>query len=324
MKKQNLLKLALLSIAMMVFTGTWAQVSDGNYVDATGVVTMHTQGKTVGLYAEPDAAYNPDYVGPAWTLSGKARWTWTYPGGLTGTSASGAAVNTNYVEFDGTAVVGNYDINVVESNTDIPCADAGIDHTLVILPQPTMAVTATGSAWGAVCGDILGHVVNFNLQSGLLASDFILAQWRLLEYEVTIDGGTGDPVIGGAPVATTVYTWNKFLASPQEIPAASGFNWTMTAGAGVFNADGVGAPLLNDYTLSLTRDYTNAGGEIAYLYRWEIATASGDGINDRISRKSDYIDGGTSVYGTDGTIDIYVVDSPTTGPIYHIPNAFGN
>lgn len=322
MKKQNLLKLAFTMVAMLVVMGAMAQVAGLNYTEnATadaGEITMHTTARAVGLYVEPDASYNPNYVAPGWVLNPDALWTWTL-GTLTTTVNSGTPAN--YVEIVG-ATPGNYAISVVESNSSLPgtCVDGGTTHTIVFLPAPTMTVNAGANAFGTNCGALTARLVSFNLNAAPFATNYISAQWRLLEYEVTIDGATGDPVIGGAPVATSVHVWNKSLTSPQTIGLQS---WTMADGGG-FNADGVAAPALSAHTLSMTRDYTNTGGEIAYLYRWEIATASGDGVSDRISRKSELIAGGTGIYGTNGTIDIYVVNAPQTGPIFHVPNSFGN
>ena len=328
MKKQNLLKLAFTMLAMVIMTGAMAQVEEGDYsenaTDNAGGITMHTLGQDVGLYVEPDAAYNPDYnAGDGWVLNPLSTWTWTLdvagPEALTETVNSGTPAN--YVELNSPSVIGNYEINVAEGNTTTGCTDpAGTDHIIVYLPAPTMAVDAsTGVAWGAGCGDVTAHTVTFDLTAAELANDAIWAQWRLEEYEVTIEGATGNPVPGATPVSTTVLTWDKFTATTE----INGNDWTITDD-GSFNADGAAAPALSNHTLSMSRDYTNAGGEIAYLYRWVISTGDGDGVNDRISRKSEYIDGGTGIYGTDGTIDIYIVNAPTTGPIYHVPNSYGN
>jgi hypothetical protein len=322
MRTKNLLKLAFTMLAMIVMTGAMAQVSNSDYSqnatdDASGI-TMQTENTTVGLYAEPDASYNPNYVAPAWTLNPNAVWTWTL-GTLTTTGNSGTPAN--YVELNG-AAAGNYSINVVESNTLLPgtCVDAGTDHTIVFLPEPTMVVGDGANAFGAICGPLNGHEVTFNIEAATLANDALSIQWRLTEYEVTINGATGDYEVSATPaVATVEYLWDKFTATT----AINGNDWTVTDD-GSFNADGSTAPALSALELSMSRDYTNTGSEIAYLYRWEIATADGDGVSDRISRKSQYIDGGTGVYGTNGTIDIYIVNAPETGPIFHIPNSYGN
>ena len=321
MRKQNLLKLAFTMLAMVIMTGAMAQVANDDYEEATvgaSAITMQTENTTVGLYAEPDASYNPNYVTPNWELNPNAVWTWTHTG-LTATGNSGTPAN--YVELGG-AAAGNYPVKVVESNSSLPgtCVDAGTNHTIVFLPEPTMVVGDGANAFGAVCGPLNNHKVTFNIEAATLANDAVSIQWRLTEYEVTIDGGTGNPVIGAVAAGPTVYLWDKlFATSPQTI---GGESWALTDD-GSFNADGVAAPALSALELSMTRDYTNAGTKIAYLYRWEIATANNDGVSDRISRKSQYIDKESGIYGTDGTIDIYIVNAPTTGPIYHIPNSYG-
>jgi len=49
------------------------------------------------------------------------------------------------------------------------------------------------------------------------------------------------------------------------------------------------------------------------------------GITDNVSRKSDYLAAGTTWY--DDVNEVYTIilnPAPSTGPIYHIPNNYGN
>lgn len=314
MIKTNLLKPGatafLLLLALNVVN---AQVRDGNYEDVGATVTHHTAGKTVGFYAEPDVFYNPDYVDPGWALNPSSIWEWQF----NGAPAAAHATYANYVEI-ATPAVGNHTVRVRETTAAAGCEGNWVEQTVVILPEPTMVVDAGGNVdLGDQCGDLSGHTINFNLTAEGLLEGSIWAQWRLRRFPVTIDGATGDPVVGAQDGADEVYEWDKYTSATT----INGVEWTITDNGG-FVGNGSDAPQLASLTLSMTRDYPVVGN--AYLYRWVIDPGEGDGLNDRISRKSDYIDGGTSVYGTDGEIEIYVIRAPQTGPIYHIPNDFGN
>ena len=322
--KKNVFKLAV--AALVFFLGVNVvnaqEVEDNNYVVATDVITHHTVGRTLGFYVEPDAVYNPNYTaGGEWVLNPSSGWTWSFSD-----NDATLAPADNFVEISG-LTVGNWLISVFETNENIACDGDEVTETVVILPEPTMVVNEDGIEFGVQCGNLEDHTISFSLTAATLADDRISAQWRLKQFPITIDGGTGDPIEGDQDGEDVVFLWDKFDESPQII---GGEEWTMEETT-AFVGDGNTAPALAEYTLSMTRDYNLPGGEVAYLYRWVIELVEDDGINDRISRKSDYIDNGLAVspdnftvYGTAGTIDIYVVRAPETGPIYHIPNSFGN
>ena len=86
---------------------------------------------------------------------------------------------------------------------------------------------------------------------------------------------------------------------------------------------------------SLKRNFTftdqTVAGEFATVYTFKLDKASGHGVNDWVSRKSDFIalgkPAGATIaaddavrYTTDKTIEIWVTKSPKTGPVYHINN----
>ncbi|PKP38696.1 MAG: hypothetical protein CVT98_04850, partial [Bacteroidetes bacterium HGW-Bacteroidetes-15] len=60
-----------------------------------------------------------------------------------------------------------------------------------------------------------------------------------------------------------------------------------------------------------------AGTRTQYVYTFT-------GITDNISRKSDYLSGETLYSAGPFTFTIIVNPTPATGPIFHIPNDFGN
>lgn len=324
MKRSTLMKLALSLVAMFAFVGTYAQVANTNYTDITADAVKanydyETFGKTFGLYAKPDVVYHPSYTAVgSWTLTTGFVWDWTTT--LTFTKPGPA----NYILVDNTNAVGVYALNVKEHASAAygGCADAtGQNATVVIFPNPTFSFTAGDAVAitdASACGGLTAKAITINLTSETFGSAYIDAKWRLVEYPVTIDG-SGNAVVGAART-TTNYEWNKFLTTPQTINTES---WAMAQTSAFSDV----TPVLAANTLTMSRNYTvNTGaGDRITLYRWIFDTAASEGINDRISRKSDFIGGTTSWYGgTTASIDIYVKVAPTTGPIYHISNSFAN
>ena len=88
MKKQNLLKLAFFAMAMMIFSGSYAQNPGSILDDYEDVAETIYQTVNVGLtlYVAPDPVYHPDYV-TAYVggdsplnagLNGISEWRWMH------------------------------------------------------------------------------------------------------------------------------------------------------------------------------------------------------------------------------------------------------
>ncbi|MDD3568890.1 MAG: hypothetical protein PHT92_10870 [Bacteroidales bacterium] len=324
MRTKNLLKLAFTMLAMIVMTGAMAQVEESQYVEASGT-TYHTTGQPLGLYARPDMSYSPDYRSDAvtpWSLNPNSEWKWVFGTDMSVTDANMIEdwANNNYVEIAAPAV-GLYTISVAERNTNTGCADnTPVSQQVAVFSQPSINFRAAdGVAWGDGCGNITAKTITLDLVAEGLASGLINATWQLQTMPVTIDGATGVHTDGTVD-ATNSFSWNKSTTATQTL---DGVSWTMTDNGG-FDAT-LASPALSTLTLAATLDFELGAGEVARKWVFSLV----DGINDRISRKSDYITiaggGSTSWYtGTTTDIEIYVVRAPETGPIYHIPNSYNN
>mgnify|MGYP000865801602 CR=1 FL=1 len=304
MKKQNLLKLALMMVAVFMFAGANAQIlTDYKNVDET---VYQTAGKTFRIYVEPDLVYSPSYVAATNSpLGAAALWTWTYPAGLTtGSPASATPANQNWVEFTNPAVGGPFTLGVVESNTIGGCAGAAVARDITIVAAPTAVITTADPAQAcdnqpaatvamtfteAVPAAIAGYAFNVEeLVETIDPSDVVIATVRtvadFVEYTTALKLNTGNKLTGAAsPYGFT------FDTAPLTVEAGNRTRYT--------------------YTL---RKATDAPG------------AAADGVISAISEKSDYL-GGTVLthgFGAKTTFVAIVNPSPTTGPIFHIPNNF--
>jgi len=318
MKKSTFLK-AVLSVAtvMLLSGGAFGQVANADYTaiagDADGLAIAEidsvTTGTTTRLYVKPDSYYHPNYVAPGWALTGGFTWTWTVPGAA-GVTVPAADVNTdNFVEIQwGAASATNHRISVAETAPLAFGGCAGDTNVYVrILATPTVAYTAGAgfiSADLTVCeGD--------PLLAGLVQSTFTGIRRMQLRYTLeiaTLDNlGAKDEYFNATKAslgAAQAFAVNRAgtLANPQEVVDALIFNLTTPTG---------GYTAINPGT-----------GKKATVYTYVL-----NGVNDRISRKSDYLTNPTRdatlwtwYDGAAKTVVIRVNPAPVTGPIYHVPN----
>jgi hypothetical protein len=302
MKKSTFLKVALTFVAMIFVANSFAQPA--SYVQATED-TYHTTGKTVRLYAEPDAVYSP-----GWVLNANSRWTWTYAG-LTGAPLTGAVSLNNWVEFSNPAV-GNYTINYVESNFTFTCNDGGLSHTLRVIAAPAAAITVSGGlGWTPVvatkeyfrCGDDAdGETITVTFtETGVRAIDARYS-FRVQRRVFNIDeAGLEVPLTA---VESDIADYETGAGLKYHANAVDGGTWTY-----------------NQATLPIV---ASARTKYEYLLFKATGVAGAEGVVSAISHKSDFIDGGITTYPFTGVvIASYVVNpTPVTGPIYHIPNNY--
>lgn len=307
MKKSTFLKVALVAVAMFMFAGANAQVADANYANVAEDI-YQTAGKTFRVYVEPDAVYNPAYVAPGWALDAAARWTWTYPAGLTtGAPATGAPANQNWVEFTNPAVGGPFVLTVVESTTvGLGCVDADAEtRNIYVVAVPVATITTADPA--QACGDQAAAAVAMTFTEAVPAA---LAGYAFNVEEVIETIDPSDVVI--ATISTTTdfveYTTAAKLNTGNDLTgAASPYGFTFNTSA--LNVDASGNRTRYTYTL---RKATDAPG------------AAADGVISAISQKSDYVGGTvlTHPFGAKTTFVAIVNPTPVTGPIYHIPNNY--
>jgi hypothetical protein len=303
--KRVLKNRTILAIAVMLLmaNGIYAQIlTDYQNVSET---SYQTAGLTFRLYVEPDAVYSPTYAAATNTnINATARWTWTYPAGLTGAPVSTVVSTLNYVEFTNPAVGGPYTVTAAESNTIGGCADATPSSQVVqIIAAPSAAITTADPA--QACGNQPAMTVNMTFTEAVPVA---FAGYAFAVQELIENIDPSDVVIGAALVNNSSFidrpTTNK-LKTPTLTGAASpyGFSFT-TAALNVQNG------LRTRYTYNL-------------LKASDAPVAALNGIISAISQKSDYIGGVISTYAfADSQIVIIVNPAPSTGPIYHIPNGF--
>ena len=139
--------------AMLLFTSvSFAQIMTV-YQDVAET-SYQTAGTSFRLYAYPDLVYSPSYVAATnANIDANARWTWTFPAGLTATApvVTATAVAQNYVEFTNVAA-GSYTITVAESNVLGGCVDGTAEsQDVTVIAAPSAAITTADPA--QACGN---------------------------------------------------------------------------------------------------------------------------------------------------------------------------
>jgi hypothetical protein len=189
--------------------------------------------------------------------------------------------------------VGSYTLEVVETSTD-GCADATPTQLVInVLAAPSFDFNSLADILDH-CGDQAAMDVTFQIiDNGADAVD-----------------GTGDYLIDWT---YDVDNLESDKATLNDELAASDVTNTDVA---VFTTDGAGKILVNQAFPVLNNEVTR--------YTFTLT-----GINDAVSRRSDYIAplgrnlvGAYTNYapGADNTFVVMVLPAPTTGPIYHLPN----
>jgi hypothetical protein len=321
MRKLNFLKSVLsVAAAMLLTTNVFGQVAntdyseyDANTTAPTNIdyVTLRTGGSTVmGYYALPDPVYHPVYTGPAWTLSAGFTWDWTIPtnpGG--GASVTGGGTPANYVEITYTAT-GNYVVNVAETAPPAfgSCADASPTVMNVTVVSPPVASITTADPAQA-CGNQAAMTVAMSFTEAV-PSTLAGYAFAINETVENIDAA-GNPV--GGPLVDNDGFIDFLTTGKLESP-------TLTGGS---------SPYGYSFTTSAL-DVLN-GQRTRYTYTAikssDAPAAATDGVISAISQKSDYVaEAGGADYLTyafgDNQIVIIVNPTPSTGPIYYVPNDF--
>lgn len=345
MKKSTLLKLAFVLMAMFSFTGTFAQVVDGTYVQYDPLaaapanvdyLTLRTGGTTMGFYALPDPVYHPNYNAlGGWALTADFVWDWAVTTGTATVAYPVATKPANYVQITFPST-GNYVVNVKEHAPAAfgGCSDAtgkDINLTVIATPTGTMSINPGGS-WNAIaanqsyqiCSGQLAQTVTvaFNeaVPNTLGAYSFALA------YKVeTIDGT--DAVIDTKTSWTIVqdFTSASKLKTGNIGTATAGYNptlfttatpaFTYTFATDALNILKKGATTTDartKYTYRVVRTGTLAAG---------VAAATND-FRSAISEKSDFLATAAYYTFTNNEVSFIVNPSPVTGPIYHISNTY--
>jgi len=321
MKKQNLLKLALVSIAMMVFTGAWAQTHDGTAIPGQANVAAYgndgsvymVEGTTIPLYALPDPVYHSawDYTTATWTLTDGFIWIWSEATGTLTFSQNSA--EDNYVAISsvaGDAAGSPYTVNVLERAPAAygGCDDGvGTDITINVVTTPAITFSALDGTTPQFCEGV-------GLPADVIA--VISGGWRNYRVAWSLEIATlaGSPLAkdfyyddenGLNPAAGQKYAQEYTEAVPATVAAAGDYN-IMTVGSFEVIDN---KPTVYTYQLTSINDQALRFGNFIAL--------AGDAS---VAGAFDY----NAFTGATGTYTIQVNPAPTTGPIYHIPATWAN
>lgn len=321
MRTKNLLKLALMMVAVFMFAGANAQdvptsagsVHDLNLVYGTPLnrdtVTIGYQAKYI---AQPDTYYHPNYTaGNAWALTANFTWVWTF---FASDGTTPATVTTDYVTAAGDQdnallvtwpQVGNYVVKVAEK---APLAWGGCEDATpstiavavvaapvrVSFPYFNTTLSMTSGDTYYFCGDQAATSITISLtgypQFGV--------EWTLTQQEID----ESDVDVVGSPVTPLIVNYSD--ATGIQRLGTNDFSTRVTA---------------QSYELENRALTMLANKRTKYTYEIK-------GINDLYSRKSDYL-AATTYFPTvaaDQTYTIIVNPTPSTGPIFHVPNNWGN
>jgi hypothetical protein len=317
MKRKNLLRIGLgVAIAMFVVNGLLAQVQNPDYQlydaneTAPTAIDSVTTGITTGFYVEPDAYYHPNYnAGGGWTLTANFTWNWSFNGANGGSTINDADINDNYVEIDWGAVSGGtpYEVNVYEETSPAYGSCQG-DVTVLnveVVAEPTVTYSP----------DNPGTIIGANLtvcEGDARLADVVQAAFTGI-YTFQLDWDLEIATLN-ASMAKDEY----FDIDYNSLGAVQDYAIQRQGSAGT-QETGLDGP-----TFDLTKP---TGGFLVQNSKSTVFTYDIRSVNDRISRKSDYLTNPTAAadswswYDTTAeTIIIQINPAPDTGPIYHIPN----
>ena len=314
MKKSTLLKMsAAIAIMVLGYTNAWSQKtvpipSNTLYiqghntasvfpgpVDANESPDLVTTGTKVPYLVIPDPLLNPTWapLADATNTTGiLTTWSWTIPGAVSITTPT----TGHYITIDvngAAAAIGN--ITVAEQSASA-CSGSIQTIGLRVVAQPAASALAVADGTApdiSICQSGTNGSLNapFPVFTATKTSDAAIpgnATIRIKATLVITDFVTGTPV---------TYFTNAIL--------------NVDAAGVISNADITAAAAANVPSRVLT-DYDN----------WGTYALTINQISDKISRKDLNVAGGYfAINGATGYTSTYsVLKTPTTGPIYHLPN----
>lgn len=347
MKKTRVLGLALTLAASMVVGSAMGQIKT-DYTDMTTAggdnsISYISAGAKLRYYALPDPAFSTAYVKSSNTNITKGiTWTWTIDAGATigaaTTFTSAAALgdgteeSANYVEITAgnAAAISTVTYNENAISTALNCNGDAKTFELHIFPLPTSDLN-TQTAPVSHCGTYTLTASDLILTAS--ATDKIDVVWQRDVQELAFNASLGTLVPTGTATNTALHYSNATTtATPDN---TDGLTWAYANGTAY--KPGTKTPLVlpanGTHTLTASGDLAiKTGHKVGTMYKYYFKTT--DGVNDFVSRKSEYLAKGNTVttpanctrYKATTTHEVifYVLNRPTTGPVYHVANAFAN
>lgn len=315
--KKTFLKIMLTTLTMFMFFGVFAQVTQINHTDdvATGTnyvesvnITYQTVDLGFRLYVRPDVVYSPSYDGSGNAGTGlntNSMWTWAYGTNFASGTAVKAAANQNWVDLL-PATLPSVNTSrlywVQESNTAFSCTDIGTSHEVFVTGAPTATILGQGNSWNTVSaglsfnrcatGSDIGDILNITLSelgAPVLAQNYTFG---ISSSRTALDANLV-PI-----VATTTDVTTTYGVTANTAALTNGLNQNHTIPALPL----IDASTPTQYTFTLTTNSITSTISLRSHLRSVIANL---GYNGAVT-----------------TITYTLLPVPTTGPIFHIPNAF--
>ncbi|MCG8411040.1 MAG: hypothetical protein MI739_07130 [Bacteroidales bacterium] len=298
MKNVNLLKVLATLTLVLLISGAYAQKKDVNLTKKNDISHTVTVGKPIPFYVEPDAYYNPNYTeANSWGVTSTFLWSFD-DAELTGAVDPSAA--DKKPTFTSNTVInpditfnekGEYTLAVRESSAS---CDGNIQLQVIKVIDAPSCNFGDRPDIDNNCGDLAATDVKFDIAINGATN-------YKVDWTIDVDNLTADK----ASVIDALNGSTGTFADLDEETVDADF---ATSGAGLVLTNQA-FPVVNGkvtrYTFTLT------------------------GINDEISRRSDYIAGGrvwdvpatawvNHPAAADDKFVIIVLPAPTTGPIYHL------
>jgi hypothetical protein len=307
MKKLTILKItAALAIIFLGYANSWGQhtvpvpaasgttlyekgynVASPSAVVGTETPDLVTTGTKVPYLVIPDATLNPTWSAgtDATNTTGiNSTWTWTIPG----TVSSTAPTTGHFITIDITGATGATGNITVAEQSGAACPGSSQTIGLQVVAQPAATALAVSDATAPVTS-ICQSGTNGSL--GVAIPTFTVTK-------------STDAAIPGNPTlrvkATLTFTPFGGSAAPLFTNA-------------ILNVDNTGNISVADI---------QAAASITTFDSWGTYDLTVNQISDKISRKDLNAAGGYfNINGVTGyTASYSVLKTPTTGPIYHLPN----
>jgi hypothetical protein len=294
MRKTTMMKMSATLVAMFfALSGMFAQEIPADFENAAlgtpASISYVTINKTMPFWVVPDPVFHTGYVAPGWVLTPDFTWNWTVPAGLTLASQ----VN-NYVTITA-GTLGDYVVNVKEQAPAAwgGCEDAtGTDITIRVVEAPEF------------------HSFPFFASIPLASGDTYQTCAPYAAFDANIE-------LSGFPNFGVEFTLTQQALTAAGVP--TGPVNTLVTNAVVGGGNSLTRVTNQTYVVdgARTLGLIAAGTRTQYVYTFT-------GVTDNVSRKSDYLSAATLYGGGPYTFTFIVNPAPTTGPIFHIPNTFGN
>lgn len=320
MKRSTLSKLALTLVAAFVFVGANAQTYPAairtDYVNVDETI-YQTVGFKLTLYAAPDPLYHPSYNAVTNTgFNTMSQWQWVYDGAdfADGTLLKLWTTGENYVEIlpANLPTAGSTRIFRVKERFNVAgaCESATEQsRTVAVVAAPVItafAGTNFSTSWTQVtagteysyCGEDLTDNLSITLtETGSLEA------LQAYTYGIT--------------VKRTAYDGNMTAITLQE-----DIDVTATLGK-TADLDAMITGLSHTFTTPALKMYEASSVKYATKYVFNVTANS---LTSKISRLSHKRAGIAANVPFDNvpatTVTYWLYPTPTTGPIYHIPNNF--